>query len=152
VITKRKAHVPGGPVGHPVGVPCNQGTANGQSKLTPDDVWAIRAEREAGDPYRAIAERHGVTYTAVWKICNGQAWWHLQPPPAPVLEPPRVPYWHHQLMPAQVWTVVHHLGFLPAVLVIDSARRLVYPDVEHLDVTALVVRFSVPLSGEVQCR
>jgi hypothetical protein len=133
----------------------NSGIHNGRHKLTEAEVSAILAERAAGDTYTVIGERHGVGRSNVCRICTGSRWVHLRKPLAPVSTPvcSLAPFHHVQPVPARIWTVVHNLGYEPQVLVIDADRCLVYPGpIEHVDVNTVVVRFSAPVSGEVQCR
>lgn len=50
------------------------GTANGNSKLTPQDVEAIREQLTDGVPTRWIARRFGVCQTTICQIKNGLTW------------------------------------------------------------------------------
>ena len=131
----------------------NLGEANGQARLTEAQVWQIRQEREAGETYEAIAARHGVTYSTAWNAANFQTWRHvLTPPPEPLPALPPGKYMHAQPIAAIVWTVVHHLGFRPRKnVVVDLTRHLVIADIEHLDTTALAVRFSTAMAGWIVC-
>lgn len=47
------------------------GYRRGRSKLTPDDVRAIRASR---DPYKVIAERYGISRKSVSRIARRVSW------------------------------------------------------------------------------
>lgn len=47
-------------------------------KLTPDDVWAIRARLDRGDSCAAIAPDFGVTAGQIRHIRRGTAWAHLR--------------------------------------------------------------------------
>jgi hypothetical protein len=58
---------------------------------------------------------------------------------------------HYQASAAATWLVEHHLGKLPAVTVLDSARTQVIGDVIYLDPDHLEVRFSAPFSGVAVC-
>ena len=63
-------------IGTYAGPPLKQGAAQVMSKLTDDKVRQIRAQRAAGDYCRVIAERFGVTQTAVSYVC-GRGWKHV---------------------------------------------------------------------------
>jgi hypothetical protein len=54
-----------------------KGEAHGSSKLTEDDVRAIRAMAEAGCTHREIAQQYGVHRTAVSQIVRGETWTHV---------------------------------------------------------------------------
>ncbi len=51
-----------------------RGEANGRSKLTADDVRAIR---ESGQLHRVIAKRYGVSENAIHCIKTGKSWRHV---------------------------------------------------------------------------
>lgn len=141
--------------GHRVGEPGgNKGERNGQAKLTEAKVWRIRAQREAGDTYATIAATNGISYTQAWNVCNDRSWVHVRNQPAPVVETARPGiFLHHQVVPARIWTVIHWLGRIPMVLVLDSTHRLVRGgDVEPLDLDTIVLRFHAAFGGLVQCR
>ena len=53
------------------------GSLNGQSKLTEQDIPAIRARLEAGETPKVIAKAYGVSYGAIWFIRTGRAWKHV---------------------------------------------------------------------------
>lgn len=50
------------------------GEANGASRLKTADVAAIRAAHSAGESYRAIARRFGVSASQVGNIIRGDSW------------------------------------------------------------------------------
>jgi hypothetical protein len=50
-----------------------RGTKNGQSKLRPDEVLAIRKMRGRLSQ-RKIREKFGVNQSTIWRIQNGQRW------------------------------------------------------------------------------
>ncbi len=52
-----------------------RGEMQGNSKLTTDDVLAIRASSQ---PLGVIAERYGVSYTHVWRVRARVDWKHIQ--------------------------------------------------------------------------
>jgi hypothetical protein len=52
----------------------NKGSANGQAVLTEADVRAIRAQREAGDAHKVIADRFKISRSLVSAICLGKRW------------------------------------------------------------------------------
>lgn len=51
-----------------------RGTANGRSKLTDDDVRAIRASRLTGS---TLAEQYGISKAMACRIKRGAAWSHI---------------------------------------------------------------------------
>lgn len=54
-----------------------KGEQHGCSKLTEEDVHAIRDARKKGKPLRAIAARYGVTETLVSMIARRKIWRHI---------------------------------------------------------------------------
>lgn len=57
-------------VGHP-------GEENGQSKLSDEDVLAIRAAAADGERQRSIAARYGIAQGNVSRICTRRSWAHV---------------------------------------------------------------------------
>lgn len=55
-----------------------RGEANGQSKLTEDDVLGVRAARAAGETEVSIARRYHVSQTTISHIVRGKKWAHLR--------------------------------------------------------------------------
>jgi predicted DNA-binding protein (UPF0251 family) len=56
-----------------------RGESAGQSKLTNEQVMALRADgRLSGLSQRKLAEKYGITQATVWNILNGNTWKHLQ--------------------------------------------------------------------------
>lgn len=53
------------------------GEINGMSKLTEDDVRAIRAAYEAGESYSEIATRYPVNTYTIHRIARRQCWRHI---------------------------------------------------------------------------
>lgn len=54
-----------------------------------------------------------------------------------------------QPAPSDTWLIVHNLGRLPVVNVIDTAGQQVFGEVHHLDENNLNIVFSHPFSGSV---
>lgn len=52
----------------------NQGTTNGQAKLSPAQVRQIR---DSGESNRALAERIGVSASLIGKVKRGDLWGHV---------------------------------------------------------------------------
>jgi hypothetical protein len=50
------------------------GEANGQAKLTEDQVREARRRLAAGESQRSIARSFGIHYNAIWKIAHGLKW------------------------------------------------------------------------------
>lgn len=63
-----------------LGVSPQHGQHNPMAKLTPSDVADIRAARSRGERASIIAERFGIRYQTVHRICNGERWGHLASP------------------------------------------------------------------------
>ena len=57
-----------------------KGVENGNSRLTEDDVRAIRRKRIAGVQNKELRQEYGLTRDAVIRICNGRRWPHLLEP------------------------------------------------------------------------
>ena len=53
------------------------GTANNQSKLTPQDVREIRRRLEQGESKVSIGKRYSVSHSAVRQIAKGISWRHV---------------------------------------------------------------------------
>lgn len=57
-------------------------------------------------------------------------------------------YTHDQMVPSDVWTIQHDLGFFPNVMVFDSTKRQVIGDVDHASKNILVITFSDSFAGK----
>lgn len=57
--------------------PKNWGTNHGMSKLTDDDVLAIRSRAERGESYASIARDVGISGVEVGLVARGERWAHL---------------------------------------------------------------------------
>jgi hypothetical protein len=53
------------------------GTAHGMSKLTDDDVRAIRQERAAGAILRVLSEKYDVSIPTIDRVVKRQTWGHI---------------------------------------------------------------------------
>jgi hypothetical protein len=53
------------------------GVKNGHHKLTEEDVSIIRMERASGATLNQLAERFGVDFSNISKICLGKQWTHI---------------------------------------------------------------------------
>lgn len=60
-----------------------RGEANSGAKLTEAEVTSMRRLRSTGLAYAAIAERFSICKKTAMKICKGESWAHLPPPPPP---------------------------------------------------------------------
>lgn len=60
---------------------------------------------------------------------------------------PDASYTHTQALSAATWTIVHNLGKMPAVSVVDSANTKVYGEVVYIDTNTLQVLFTAAFSG-----
>ncbi len=54
-----------------------------------------------------------------------------------------------QAAPLATWTVNHTLGFRPAVTVIDGTGTRIYPQVDYVGATQVVISHSLPETGTV---
>jgi hypothetical protein len=55
---------------------------------------------------------------------------------------------HEQNDPATTWTVVHGLGYFPAVTAVDTSGREQEMDVQYVDDNSLVLRAVVAVTGK----
>ena len=60
---------------------------------------------------------------------------------------PLLSYTHTQSSASDTWTVVHNLGFYPAVSIFDSAANAVEGAVIHNSINHLTISFSAAISG-----
>lgn len=60
-------------------------------------------------------------------------------------------YTHTQIAASDTWTIVHNLGFNPAVTVVDSAGSVIIGALQYTDVTTAVIRFTGATSGKAYC-
>lgn len=51
-------------------------TAPRNSKLTPEQVVAIRKDRRR--PYKIIAYDYGVSISCIWELIKGYSWKHIK--------------------------------------------------------------------------
>lgn len=56
-------------------------------------------------------------------------------------------YTHNQAMPSATWTIVHNLGFRPAVDAYDTADQECEGDIAHPDLDTTVLTFSAAFAG-----
>lgn len=56
-------------------------------------------------------------------------------------------YYHQQMVPSSTWTIVHSLGYRPAVTTFDTQNDEIEGEVVHTDVNTVVVNFSVSVGG-----
>lgn len=54
---------------------------------------------------------------------------------------------HTQGTASTTWTINHTLGGYPSVMVVDSAKTVVYGEINYLSTTQVVVNFSSAFSG-----
>lgn len=57
--------------------PNGRGMENGHSKLTDDQVLAIRRERQAGETMAVLAHRYSTTAGNIHAIVHRRTWTHL---------------------------------------------------------------------------
>lgn len=60
---------------------------------------------------------------------------------------PLMSYSHAQSSASDTWTVVHNLGFYPAVSIFDSAANAVEGAITHNSINHLTIEFSSAISG-----
>ena len=60
-------------------------------------------------------------------------------------------YEHTQTVSAATWTIVHNLGFNPAVTIVDSAGSVLMAALEYTSLTTVTARFSGATSGKAYC-
>lgn len=71
-------------------------------------------------------------------------------PPNQILNlvyPNAVRHVHTQSSPTATWTINHSLGGYPSVSVVDSAKTVVFGEVQYASTTQVVVNFSTAFSG-----
>jgi hypothetical protein len=66
----------------------------------------------------------------------------------PVINPGDAHYEHDQGVPALVWTCNHGMGKHPSVTIVDTTKREIYAQVEHVSFTQTKITFAVPTSGK----
>jgi hypothetical protein len=57
-------------------------------------------------------------------------------------------YTHIQNVASVTWTIVHNLGYVPNVMVVDSSDREVIGDVTVIDLNTITVTFSGAFGGK----
>ena len=58
-------------------------------------------------------------------------------------------YFHTQMTPSDTWTIVHNLGYRPAVTATDTQGELISGNLSYsVPLTTVVLTFSVPIAGE----
>lgn len=60
---------------------------------------------------------------------------------------PLLSHTHTQSSASDTWTVVHNLGFYPAVSIFDSAANSVEGAITHNSINHLTITFSASISG-----
>jgi len=61
--------------------------------------------------------------------------------------PSAVRHVHTQGTASTTWTINHALGGYPSVMIVDSAKTVVYGEINYLSTTQVVVNFSSAFSG-----
>jgi len=61
--------------------------------------------------------------------------------------PASVRHVHTQGTASTAWTITHALGGYPSVTIVDSAKTVVYGEINYLSTTQVVVNFSSAFSG-----
>ena len=64
-----------------------------------------------------------------------------------------VPQWytHSQIAPSDSWTVVHNLGKMPSVTIVDTAETVIYGDILFIDLNTIRIDLNYSISGKVYC-
>lgn len=57
------------------------------------------------------------------------------------------PYIHHQTTPSSIWTVVHNLGHLADITIIDGTGEQVVGQISHDNNNQSTLTFSQPITG-----
>jgi hypothetical protein len=57
-------------------------------------------------------------------------------------------YTHDQMVPSDVWTIVHNLKFFPNVMSFDSAGTQIIGEVNHVDKNTVIITFSHSNAGK----
>lgn len=57
-------------------------------------------------------------------------------------------YVHDQPTASATWMVTHNLGKNPAVTVVDTSARQVVGEVEYVNTSSLIIRYTAPFSGQ----
>jgi hypothetical protein len=60
-------------------------------------------------------------------------------------------YVHTQGSPSSTWNVNHGLGKFCSVVVVDTAKNVIQPDVEYIDSNNITLTFSGNTAGEAYC-
>jgi hypothetical protein len=59
-----------------------------------------------------------------------------------------ITYTHNQMQASSVWDIVHNMGKMPSVTVVDSGDNMVFGEVQYISMNELVVSFSSAFSGK----
>ena len=59
-----------------------------------------------------------------------------------------ITYTHNQMQASNVWDIVHNMGKMPSVTVVDSGDNMVFGEVQYISMNELVVSFSSAFSGK----
>ncbi len=60
-------------------------------------------------------------------------------------------YPHHQVIPADVWTIPHNLQRRPSVMVTDLAGNTVISDIRYVDDNIIQITHGRPVAGFAYC-
>jgi hypothetical protein len=57
-------------------------------------------------------------------------------------------YTYEQMVPDEIWTIVHNLAFFPNVMTFDSAGTQIVGEVDHVDKNTVIITFSHSNAGK----
>lgn len=66
----------------------------------------------------------------------------------PIAPPNSMGQLHDQTSPSTTWNIIHTLGFIPNIIIVDTSGNVVEPEIQYLSANQIQATFSQPMTGK----
>lgn len=67
---------------------------------------------------------------------------------SPIAPPNSMGQLHNQVSPSSTWNILHTLGFIPNIIIVDTSGNVVEPEIQYLSSNQIQAIFSQPMAGK----
>lgn len=67
---------------------------------------------------------------------------------SPIAPPNSMGQLHDQTSPSPTWNIIHTLGFIPNIIIVDTSGNVVEPEIQYLSANQIQATFSQPMTGK----
>lgn len=67
---------------------------------------------------------------------------------SPISPPNSMGQLHDQVSPSSTWNILHTLGFIPNIIIVDTSGNVVEPEIQYLSSNQIQAIFSQPMAGK----